>query len=117
MRKYATSMILAATLPLGELHTFWERDTRVQNWILDRTVPMTIQWNVKYLTDQVWWILVFIAMLLYVENRINKATALSFLVFSVLDLFMYIYNFKTYDYGYVYFIIAIIWIIFYKWKR
>lgn len=117
MKKYLTTILLAFTLPLGEIHTFWERNTTVQNWIIARNVPMLIHWNVKLFTDQLLFIIIFVAAYFYDRNRINKATIQTFICFSILDSILYFYNYKTYGYGYVYILLPFIWITFYKWEQ
>lgn len=117
--RYATTWILLLTIALGEVHTFWERrDPVYENWILFRYVPMTVQWNVKIAIDQLNYILYFIAAFYYgrYPNRINKITIKTFIWFMVIDMGMHFYNYKTFDYGYVYFLLALIWLTLYKWE-
>jgi len=115
MRKYLTSILLWFSLLLSELHTFWENASKEKvNWIIGKFRPMTIQWNIKMVTDQLWYILIFVAMLYYERNRINKTTVLTFICFSVIDTAMYFINYKTYQYSIVYFILVILWILFYR---
>ena len=126
MRKYATSYILALTIMLGELHTFWEKgEQHVENWIVEEYRPMTVQWNVKYAIDELNPILYFVAMFLFVPNRVNKTTVLSFILFASVDTLSYFYNYKTYGYGWMYFLLVICWLIVYfcmsrnkqKWNK
>lgn len=117
--RYATTYILVCTLVLGEVHTFWETNQsgrEIQNWILNNYKPMSVQWNVKYLTDQILPILYFIAMLKYRRNRINEATVKTWIYFSILDMIMYFYNYKTYQYGGVYLWVVLIWVLTYWGK-
>jgi hypothetical protein len=119
MIKYSTTFILMLTVLVGELHTFWENgSTEVVNWIWSENVPMTVQWNIKYLTNQVNMTLYFVALFLfaYYPNRVNFATVSAFILFSLVDTLMYLYNFKRYEYGLSYFILLILWILAYLWK-
>lgn len=99
------------TLPIGELHTFWHDDRTVQNWILNRPTPMLIQWNVKYLSAEVITIIYFLAWYFYKPNKLNRATVAAFLLLAILDLFVYLYNFKTGLFGGVYFWFLVFWMI------
>ena len=95
MRKYLTTILLVATIPLGELHTFWHNDRTVENWIYAHPTPMLIQWNVKFLTNEITPIFYFLAWYFYKPNKINKTTVISFLWLAVFNLFLYFYDFKT----------------------
>lgn len=123
MKKYATTYILTLSLLIGELHTYWEKGVQhVQNWIIARDVPMSIQWNVKLATDQLNYILYFIAAFYYGKtlNLVNKSTVLSFIALSVIDTCMYFYNYKTYGFGIVYILYVCLWIIIFyylSWKK
>lgn len=75
---------------------------------------MPVQWNVKYATDELWFILMAAAILLYVPNRTNKATVKAFLIYCSLDLVMYFYNYKQEGYGAIYTILLISWILIYN---
>lgn len=114
IRTYATTLIIWASLLIGELHTFWENSTRRENWILTKSVVMPMQWNVKYATDQAWFILMAFAIYLYLPNRINRTTALAYALFCIADTFMYFYNYKQEGYGWVYTFLLITWIIIYN---
>lgn len=71
---------------------------------------MPVQWNIKYITDELWFILMAIAILFYIPNRINKATVKAYLVFCVLDLVMYFYNYKQEGYEWMYMILLVSWV-------
>jgi len=116
VKKYLTTALLWASLLLSEFHTFWEKASQEPvNWIISRNVPMSVQWNVKMVSDQLWYILVFVAMLFYVPNRINRSSVLAMIVFSVADTGMYFYNYKTYDYIFVYPFLFTVWILIYRY--
>lgn len=103
MRKWWTTILLTVTIFVGELHTFWEGSAgRVQNWIIAADRPMPLQWNIKYLTDEVSWLLVALAVFLYIPTRVNKTVSASFIFYQVLSLGLYFYNFKTYGFGFIY---------------
>ncbi len=117
MRKYASSIILSLSLFLGEIHTFWEKSAvKVENWIIARHVPMTVQWNIKYAVQEFVIIFYFLAFALYVRNKVNRTTVLAFLMLAVLDTLVYFYNFKTYGFGGIYIWFVIFWIWMYYGK-
>lgn len=112
MRKYLPSILLASTLLIGEIHTFWEKKPlRYENWIIDRYVPMTIQWNVKLALDELVIILYFISAWYFAKypNRANKITISIFIFLAIADALMYFWNYKTYDYHIVYLCAAVVW--------
>lgn len=117
MRKYATTFILALSILIGEVHTFWEgRSQEPIDLIWVRDVYMPIQWYIKLIGLQVNYTLYFLALYLYGENRINRASAVAFILFSLVDTLMFFYNYKTYGYGSAYFILLILWISAYLWQ-
>lgn len=114
MRAYSTTILLTATILIGELHTFWEGNTTVQNWIVNAYRPMTIQWNVKFLSQEVCIFAYFLAWILYHPNRVNRTTVLAFAWLSVFNIFLYLYNYKLGGFGAIYFWYAAFWILSYK---
>jgi len=140
MKKYLTFILLSSSLLLAELHTFWERKTKIENvngvqvqmvkygnewkpikqenWILKLYVPMPVQQNVKMTTDEAWYILIFGIMLVLLkrkdqDNRINRTTIKTFICFAIYDALFYFYNYKTKEYSMVYFLLLVTWIIIY----
>lgn len=125
MRNYLTSLLLAITLPLGELHTYFSKyektvyvdgqyltlkmedgkwvEEKKQNWILTEYRPFVFSWNVKYSVDELIVILYFLAWIFYKENRWNRSVIISFLALSIMDGLLYFYNYKLYGFGSVYF--------------
>lgn len=76
---------------------------------------MELQWNVKYLSDEVNAILYFLAMFFYNRNKVNKTTVLTFIILCFIDLAMYLHNFKTLHYGSVYVWTLGVWTIVFYW--
>lgn len=112
MRRYATTWLLLASIVIAESHSYvGEYGETHANWILtvDRTMP--IKWNIKYLSDEINAIIYFVAMLLYIPNRVNKTTVITFIILCVIDLVMYFHNYKTLFYGSVYVWSAGIWML------
>lgn len=114
MKRYATTLLLWASLLVGEVHTFWEDSTKSENWIIGEKVEMPIQWNLKYAGDEVIGILIALAIVFYNRNRINETAAKVFVVYHIADFMFYFYNFKREGYELVYFIILIFWILIYN---
>ncbi len=121
MRKYLTTIILALTLPLGELHTYWINDTRVQNWIYAINRPMLISWNVKFVVSELSVIAYFAAWILWKSNIVNRTTIVAFFWLAIVDMILYFYNYKTgQNYGIIYFGFAIFFwvtVYLYKWRN
>ncbi len=115
MRKYTTTIIIWASLLIGELHTLWEKCTINQNWIISRKVMMPVQWNIKYATDELWFVLMGLAILWYQDNRINKTTVLAYIAFCIVDFLMYFWNYKQTGYGAIYTFLLIAWILIYNY--
>lgn len=116
MRKYATTWILILSIIIAESYSFIPNEVamRRENWIwtIDRT--MEVSWNVKLLSDEINAILYFVAMLFYNSNRVNKTTVIAFIILCVIDLGMYIHNYKTLHYGSVYILALGIWLMIYS---
>lgn len=117
MRKYAVTWILFISLLIGEVHTFWEHSKTVSNWILFRYVPLLNQYNVKYTTDQVLFIIYICLPLLWVRNRVNITTVRTFILFNIYDTIMFFWNWKTYDYSAGYSLLIITWVLFYLYYK
>ncbi len=115
--KYLTTILLWLGLLIGEVHTLFSDSTRQVNWIISENVTMPLQWNVKYLTDELWFIIVVLALVFYKDNKINKTTCKAVLIFVVTDLLFYFWNFKRYDYEYSYLILLISWLLIYNFNE
>lgn len=115
MRAYLTTFLLVLTLPIGELHMLWEGDTRAENWILTVDRTMLIKWNMKYVEAQVIVILYFAAWWLWKPNKVNWTTVIAFFWLAIIDTCMYFYDYKTGDFGKVYYWFVGIWFLVYKW--
>ena len=116
MRKYITTWLLILSIFIAESHSYTGKYALLkQNWIwtIDRT--MELQWNLKYLADQINAIIYFFAMYFYIPNRINRTTVISFIILCFVDLLMYFHNYKTLYYGSVYVWVTMVWVLlFYK---
>lgn len=102
--KYLTTWLLLVSIVIAESHSYIPEkyaDLK-QNWIYSVDWTISVQWNVKYLADQINAILYFVAMFYYNRNRINRATVVTFVLLCVLDLLMYLHNAKSLNYGSVY---------------
>lgn len=111
--KYATTILLALSFIVAEIHTFWHNDSTVENWILGVDRPMPRNWNIKYAGDQAVWILVGIAMFCYgySRNLANRTSVTVFLIWCVADTCLYFYNFKTFGYGIIYWALLAMWLL------
>lgn len=112
--KYAATILLISTFLIGELHTFWEKASQAPvNWIYAVSRPMCVQWNVKYLSEELNWLLVALALLLYRSNRVNRSAAIAYVFYRCADVALYLYNYKTFGYGFLYMAIALVFAISY----
>lgn len=110
MKQFATSILLALTLPIGQAHLFFS-NTVVQNWIIKEYRPMVLSWNVTFVGFQANIIMYFLAWILYKKNRVNDTTVVSFFVLSILDTFFYFYNYKLHGMWVIYACFVIVWAI------
>jgi hypothetical protein len=100
MRKYATTLILWATLLLNELHTLWAGSTR---YVMIEGQKVSAQWYVWLASDSVFTILLLLAaFVFYQPNRVNIAVVRAYIAFACCDLLMFFINFRQHDYGVVY---------------
>jgi len=110
VRKLMPIFLLCLTYFVGEAHTFWQNDTTVQNWILFAYKPMTVQWNVKYLSEEIINVMVVVAFSMMLKNGWNKyygVTATIYLTYRLLDVVFYFATFKTYNYYWIFLIISL----------
>jgi hypothetical protein len=113
--RYATTLLIWASLIVNEVHTFFENIDKEASWILTKDVPMLIQWNVKFIGDEVSGLLIALALLLYKKNRINDTTVKVFVAYWIIDLLLYFYDYKQPDsYKWVYLVILILWVLIYN---
>lgn len=117
MRKYATSLILWATIIIGEVHCLFAGIPGAYNWIWRRNYPLTVQWNVWFVAKDINYILLLVAAGYWQRNRINILTLRVFTYFALIDFILYFYNYKTYEYGKVYLWMAAAWLLMYHWKK
>ena len=113
MKKYLTTILMASTLLIGEVHTFWEKKPEVkENWIVNRYEPMSIQWNVKMAGEELILLMYFIAawFLSLYPNHTNKTTVKVFIFAQLADIALYFWNFKTYNYHILYICMVLLWV-------
>lgn len=114
--RYKTTILIWASLLVNEAHTLFEKSKEVQNWILFKYRPMSIDWNLRYLADEISPLLVALALLVYQKNRINDTTVKFLVAYGIVDLVLYFINYKDKEvYRYVYLFLIISWIIIYKY--
>lgn len=114
--RYKTTILIWASLLVNEAHTLFEKSKEVQNWILFKYRPMLIDWNLRYLADEISPLLIALALLVYQKNRINDTTVKVLVAYGIVDLVLYFINYKDKEvYRYVYLFLIISWIIIYKY--
>lgn len=116
LREYATSLLIWASLLIGEVHTFWEGTTKQVSFTISKYTPMNTQWAVKYITDEVWFLIIGVAILMYRNNRINRTSALAYLAFCGFDVVLFFYDFKQNGelYQWNYLVLLVSWILIYN---
>ena len=102
---------------IGEVHTLFENSTHSVNFVWNGEVVMPVQWAAKYITDQIWFVIVFAALVLYKDNKINRTTCKVALIYAIADTFMFFYNYKREGYEIIYLIILISWILIYNYGQ
>lgn len=102
MRGCITSVTLWLTAMIGELHSMFPDGPDTYNWIMRNNVPMTLNWNVWFVGINTQILLLFIAIRYWRKNKHNVLTVRVFTYFAFVDYFLYFYNWKTVDYGYIY---------------
>lgn len=118
MKNNLTTWILVLTLLLGELHTLpIFSDIKVENWIWKAYKPMTQNWNMAFLEAQIKIPLYFLSFILWKPTKVNKTTIRTFFYAGILDLIMYLYNYKNpLFFGSFYVWMAGIWLLVYYWQ-
>lgn len=118
MSKYLTTWLLIISIVIAESHSYIPEPyaSKKENWILTINQTMEVRWNVWFLSDQINAILYFLAMFFYNRNKVNKTTVLTFIILCLIDLVMYVHNFKTLHYGSVYVWSLGVWaVVFYRY--
>lgn len=115
MRKYTTTWLLLFSIIIAETYTYLPKwyALREENWIRTVPTPMLNHWNVKFLCNEVNAVLYFVAMFFYNRNKVNKTTVLTFIILCIIDLGMYLHNYKTLHYGSVYVWTLGVWTVIY----
>lgn len=123
MRKVLPIILLSLTYFVGQAYELYDNakyDALGKvSWMYDNSHPMLISWNVKYLSENIIWVMVVVAFLLIIKypTKLNKLAALEYLLYRILDIVFYLYNFKTQRYWYLFFILGIVMAIIYLRKE
>lgn len=117
-KSYLPTLLLSLMYVVGELATLVNWPNRIENWILTVHVPMRVDWNVKYASGQIQWIIAAVMFLYYVKtpNKVNRTSMTVFLLWTIFDTFCYFYNYKTFGYVAMYLWLPLTWVIFYFWS-
>lgn len=104
IKKYLTTWLLVLSIVISESHSYVpdKYAEKKGNWIYSIDRPMELQWNIKFLSDEINMILYGVAMFFFKRNRINETTVITFIFLCCIGLGMYFHNFKTLHYGSVY---------------
>lgn len=118
MRRYATSLILWASLLVNEAHSLFST-TGLLKMYADKQIivtggSVTVQWYVWLIGNSLWGIMIAAAILFYRENKINRTSIKAYLLFCLIDFAMLFINFKQHDYEAIYTFLMIGWVLIYN---
>jgi hypothetical protein len=111
------------TIPIGEIHTFWEHSKKQYWGVLYKTFdwPYGIQWYIKDNSEMLNWVIISIIGFRFarkVGNKLLTIIALLYVIWRIADIGLYWINYKTYGYGYVYIGLVVLGLVIYiKWKQ
>lgn len=111
MRRYATSLILWASLLVNEAHSLFTNAGAV----VFHGQQMSAQWFVWLVGNSLWGVLMAGAILLYRENRVNRTTVRAYLLFCLADTAFLFINYKQSGYEAIYTFLLIGWILIYNY--
>lgn len=75
-------------------------------------VDMPMNWAVKYTSDQLIYIMLATALLIYRRCRANTVAVKVFFSWTIIDTISYFYNYKQREYWHVYVILLILILLF-----
>jgi hypothetical protein len=112
IKKSFPILLLASTYFIGQLYVFFST-TEVSNWILFKSTPMVDAWNMKYLSEEINRTIeaVAFAMMLKKADDAYRLVAYEYILYRVVDIFSYFYDFKTNSYWIILFLLGIIFAI------
>lgn len=114
--KYLPTYLMCLMYAAGEL---WRLGSlRVSNWFIAYYWPLTEEWNIKYASGELQWLIVSLMVFTYPSRR-YKANSVSIMVFifwCCVNVWLHFYNFKTQNYEYVYLWLSLAWVLLYFWK-
>jgi len=112
IKKSFPILLLASTYFIGQLYVFFST-TEVSNWILFKPTPMVDAWNMKYLSEEINRIIeaVAFAIMLKKADDAYRLVAYEYILYRVVDIFSYFYDFKTNSYWIILFLLGIIFAI------
>lgn len=119
MIKVLPIILLALTYLIDQAYTFFDNDRYNSlgsvSWILDGSHAMPVSWNVKYLSDNVTWVVAVLAlyMISLYPTKYNRLAAMLYLLYRFLDIIFYFYNFKTERYWFMFIILGTVMAIVY----
>lgn len=111
MKRYIPILLLAVTYAIGQSYIYFD-DKELHNWFILVNNPMTDAWNVKYLSEEInraieAFFMLWIFQISYV-NVIYRLAAVEYLLYRMLDLIVYPFWFKSYNYWYVFLVIGLL---------
>lgn len=120
--KLSQFVLFIATIPIGEIHTFWEGTKKSWNHVLFYTFSFnySLQWYIKDQCEMVKWVLVSIIIYRFskfTQDKLLISFALTYVFWQFYDILMYWINYKTFGYGFVYLALLLTWTLIYIRKK
>lgn len=115
------AVLIGAMVLLGEVHTFWEGSTLTGKWIYvyPWSEGMNIQNYVKDNGVMIGWVLfcVFAYTLGKYPTRFSFWLLQLVIIWKIVNIPLYWYNYRTFGYGWVYFGLVVLGFFTWKFKR
>lgn len=115
--RYATAILISLTFAISGLTCLWHGQTQIVNWIYARPTPMALEWNVKYLADEINALLIAVSIYTYRANPVNKSASIAYVFYCAVDIVLYFYDYKTGSYELLYFFLPFITLLAYYWRQ
>lgn len=96
-------MLIYGSFVVAELHRLFGTDS-----VTVGGVEMPMNWAVKYTCDQIIYVMLATALLIYRRCRANTVAVKVFFSWTIIDTIYYFYNYKQREYWHVYIILLIL---------
>jgi len=115
------TLIIGATVLIGELHTFFEKSKVAGKWIYNYPLEYPIRLQ-NYVYDN--GVMINLVLYFVFAYKLGKRPTMwtmflvkMFLLWQIVDIPLYWYNYRTFGYGWVYFGLIVIGFISWNWQK